>query len=610
MSGLPSSVARPFALLVLLGVLGSAGKFAGVAWVSVAAGADSLEIAIDSAMQHDPEFRFSGERSVFVEGLADLWIECLARPETDLKREAAETIARAHKRGLTGLDAAVAPLAARLEDKQESPSVRLAAARALVVLEAREKAGLLAETAADDGLQMSLAVEPALARWNYAPARQRWLARLRDGASPAALRKLAIAGLGTTRTAAALAPLKSIVLDPAEAIDLRLAAARAVAEIGDAEIEQSARKLLSGRAPDIGERLLAATLISRSSGTPIEALLLELGADREPAVAAVAWRRLVDIDPELTAPLMAKAAASLDANLRRLSVEAMFMRPTAERVATMAPLLNDPHPQVRVYVRQSLYSIALDDRAPLREVVITEAAKVLAAPSTAHWRGHEQAAMLLAALDHKQVAGRLVELLDAPRPEAFIAASWALRKLAVPETYPKMLDKAERETAKSLAAGDTEPEVDFQLTQIFETFGLENYAPAEKLMRTYIPKTRVLGDSARCAAVWSLGRLHAGAVDQDLSAQLADRLADDNPLNPESLYVRAMAAVSLGRMKDESQIPVLRKYQAKSGPNNEVGYACAWSIHQMTGEPLPVNVDVAKHESGWFMEPLQPRRPR
>ena len=105
-------------------------------------------------------------------------------------------------------------------------------------------------------------------------------------------------------------------------------------------------------------------------------------------------------------------------------------------------LLDDPHPAVRGSVREALYALA--QRPDLGDSIRQVATQVLAGD---RWRGLEQAALLLAALDHKPAAPRLVELLEFGRPEVGVAAGWGLKKLAVPETLPAMLDKATRQTA-------------------------------------------------------------------------------------------------------------------------------------------------------------------
>jgi HEAT repeat protein len=587
------------------------GRFA--LWTALAVpfalpGPAPAEIAVDSAMQSDPELRLLPEGTVFPEDLAPLWIECLSRPEADLRREAAETIAKAHRRGMKGLQAAAAPLAKLLAASEEALAVRLAAARALIELDAREHARPLAARARLDGLQMALLVEPVLARWEYAPIRKEWLARIDDKKLSSAQRRLAIDGLTTAPDPAAAQALRTVVLDKHENPDLRLAAARALAGMSDVDSVHDAQALAADRSPaGRFERQLAAELVAHGSGSETETLLLELAGDPEPAVAAVAWRRLIEIDPELTAPLMAPATASPDAKIRRLAAEALSLRPSAERVAALASLLNDPHPSVRSFVCEALFTLAGDGQRGLRETVIAEAMKVLMAGSTAAWRGHEQASLLLATLDHEPAADRLVALLDAPREEVFVTAAWALRKLAVPATYPALLDKAQRETDACRKQGITETPIDLQLSQIFQAFGAEKYAEAAPLLKQYIPKStiRFFGDTARCAAVWSLGWLHEGQSDPELAAALADRLADDSPTNPESLKVRGMAAVALGRMAAKEQLPVLRTFQTKTGPNSEIGYFCSWAIQQLTGEPMPAQTPFVKNASGWFLEPVR-----
>ena len=47
--------------------------------------------------------------------------------------------------------------------------------------------------------------------------------------------------------------------------------------------------------------------------------------------------------------------------------------------------------------------------------------------ATPRWRALEQATILLAVLDHKPAAPRLVDLLRFERPEVFVAAAWGLR---------------------------------------------------------------------------------------------------------------------------------------------------------------------------------------
>src|SRR5262249_3255834 len=140
--------------------------------------ARDVDEAIDSVMFTDPEIPLARVVKVFPERLLALWLRALDRPEKDLKCQAAATIVLAHCRGMPGLEATVAPLLRTLDQPEQHPPVCLAAAQALVALDARQAAPDLLKHAQADGIDMRNLVEPALARWNYEPARAVWLERL------------------------------------------------------------------------------------------------------------------------------------------------------------------------------------------------------------------------------------------------------------------------------------------------------------------------------------------------------------------------------------------------------------------------------------------------
>src|SRR5262249_53251073 len=98
--------------------------------------------------------------------LKALWLEALARPEADLQRQAADAIARAHALGMPGLREAAPPLLAALEAPDAHPVARLACARALITLDARQAAPALMALARSGGFEAARLLEPALARWD------------------------------------------------------------------------------------------------------------------------------------------------------------------------------------------------------------------------------------------------------------------------------------------------------------------------------------------------------------------------------------------------------------------------------------------------------------
>ncbi len=58
---------------------------------------------IDDVMYQDPAFPASNDAGRIFRGLKPLWLEALDRPESELQRMAADTIALAHRSGMSGL---------------------------------------------------------------------------------------------------------------------------------------------------------------------------------------------------------------------------------------------------------------------------------------------------------------------------------------------------------------------------------------------------------------------------------------------------------------------------------------------------------------------------
>src|SRR5262249_45673370 len=141
-------------------------------------------------------------------------------------------------------------------------------------------------------------IEPALARWNHEPARAVWLERLNDpGAAPRGL-ILAIRCLGSVREQRAGTRLRELAVSERAPRSLRLEAARALVRLRVEGLVPDAKRLAAQTRSS--DRLVAATLLRHQGKEPV-AVLQQLAADREPAVAALAVARLVEIDPTLGA---------------------------------------------------------------------------------------------------------------------------------------------------------------------------------------------------------------------------------------------------------------------------------------------------------------------
>ena len=369
-------------------------------------------------------------------------------------------------------------------------------------------------------------------------------------------------------------------------------------------MEAQAATLASKPAADIVDRLCAVSLLDRHTSEAARVQLTKLGRDIEPTVAAAALGVLLSIDPALVLPLVEESLQNPDANVRLRAAEGYIALPTVDRVAVLAHVLDDQHPAVRGRVREALFVHA--KQAELDFTVRNTAMEVLSQES---WRGQEQAALLLAALDHKPAAPRLIELLESPRPEVMVATAWGLRKLALPETLPALLDKAERQSAVRVAGTTSDTmALDRQLGHLFEAMGLMNHTPAITLMKTYVPKD-VVYEKSRSAAVWSLGLLLKGQSDEALARQLIGRAKDVAGMPPELELVRQMSVLTIGRMRSESQLPGLQELLAGEVDPDPVDMAVAWAIHEITGEEFPPPVPIRNPQGGWFLQPLRPKSP-
>jgi HEAT repeat protein len=524
--------------------------------------------------------------------LLPLWLEALARPEADLRCQAAYTIAMAHQRGMAGLGAAVPDLARELDRPGQHPSVLAAAARALVVLDAKETAPALFRLAATGDNDLREIIEPALARWDYAPAREDWLRRV---AQPPPYRRgviLAIKGLGAAREEKAVPRLRELVLSPETPPAVRLEAARALGAIRTKGGEADADRLASDATPKgtVG-RLAAAWVLRRHAGDEAVRRLQAFARDPEPPVAAVAVVRLIELDPALAEPVLPAALASPDANVRSSGVDVLSRRPSEPHVRLLADRLSDPHPDVRSQARRVMHE---QGKAELRAAVLREGERVLAGKD---WRGKEQAAVLLAQLDHKPAAGRLVELLKDDRAEAAVAAAWALRVLAVPETFPKAFEHFRHTTSRA----NPPAWADRQLTHLVQMLGEARYTAADGAFRGMVSPKAPAGFETRAAACWALGLFHEGKPDAGLERALAGRVAAVNPGDFEDEHVRWMSAVSLGRMRGQEGLATLRNFWGGSPALEPVNNACGWAIEQITGEKVPPPGVIRIPQIGWFL---------
>ena len=568
---------------------------------SIAADATPQRVPIqpDFLMLRDPAFVIPPPIREFDPALLPLWLQALQRPEADLQRVTAETIVSAQKSGIPGLIATRPRLQEILTAEKTHPAARIAAARALIALDTREAAPALFEWSQKSGLDLQQVVEPALGLWKFAPIQPVWRERI---STPQTRRRellLAIRGSGLTGDAAAAPALLVRVHAALEPGDVRLAAAKALSDIQPRDLERHALALSTATTATILQRQCAVTLLRHHDSPSAREQLLKLAVDPEPSVATVALERLLAIDTNLVVPLAEQALQNADPHVRRCGVRAFVAHPTPARIALLAPQLDDADPPNRAFVRDALFD--LTQQAELNTPIREQSALLLGQD---RWRGQEQAALLLGALDHKPAAQRLVELLRSDRQEVKTATGWALRKLAVPETYAPMLAYAIEQTANRRKDFRVNANVDEQIAHLHEAFGQAKYAPAEAELREYIPKDPTIGEKSRGAAIWALGWLYEGRPETSLSQPLVERLTDQSMPPVEAEIVRVMSAVSIARMKAVDQVPRIKTWIGPKMDLMRSELAAGWAVQQLTGEKYPDPPIPRLGRSGFFLEPL------
>jgi HEAT repeat protein len=557
---------------------------------------------IDSPMYKLPDLPLPPVVTELPMEAKELWLRALARPEADLQIKAAEAIALARQRGFQGIETTIEPLLALFANAELHPSVRLAIARTLVTLDAKSAAATLFEHAKSGSGDLQQIVEPPLARWDYRPARDVWLTRLADAKTPPRILVLAIQGLGMVREQKAADRLRELALSERTSAAIRLEAARSLGKLRKQGLEADAEELTADPSPrGMAPRLLATAFLHEHQSPKAYALMQRLTRDPEPAVATTAVARLLEVDPDLVVPSLEHLLAHADANLRSLAVDVLMQRPSEQHLRLLADRLDDAHPDTRVKARRFLVKLA--EKKDLHGQVITQATRVLAAPS---WRGQEQAAIVLTQLDHKAAAGRLLQLLPSKRAEVRVTAAWGIRKLAVRELLPgvaKFVDEEWKRVLARQASGIDGVILDHQLSQLHQFLGQQKYIAADPFLRRLVPKREDMAE-ARASAIWALGMIHEGAPVADLGKALESRLNDSGGPPPEDPRIHLMAAISLGRMKDKAALPSLRKHFSDGALSlSAINNACGWAIEQITGEKMGPAKTIRRLERDWFLVP-------
>lgn len=576
------------------------GLMLAVSYLECATPHGQAAITPDFLSNSDPEIREPEPVQKFNPALKELWIAALNRPEIDMQRMAAETIARGHKFGVPELRQAVPRLEEILLANSSHETARFASARALIALESRDSAPKLFDASQQFGDDLRQLIEPTLADWKFSPIRDVWSKRLETSTTRRRDLLLAIRGLAIAREQASLPRLFSMIEDTTIDPDLRLEAATAAGQIAESSLAEKAGQLAKApRAKGFISHLCAVRLLAGDQSDNARTLLIGLAADAEPAVAAASLRRLNEIDTALVVPLADNAMKHPDPRVRGEGAKAYLAHPTVERIAPLAQLIADPHPQVRRAVSEGLAGLA--KQPELTGTIQETATQILQGD---RWQGQEQAALLFGRLEYQPVANRLVELLESPRPEVMVATAWALRKVAVKETSPALIDKARRQTDRQLhppAPGSEE-----QVMHLFEALTVLKATEAIPLLSEYFPKPdpAEYRERPRGTAIWAIGKLLEGQPNAEIAETFNTRINDFAERNPERDTIKAKCAVALARMKEVDQVPLLKGMATTESLPLHLRLAMRWAVKELTGEELPTPEPLTASQGTWFLQPL------
>lgn len=567
---------------------------------------------IDSPMYRDPVLPESKSVKVFDPKLIDSWILALGRPEQEMKTSAATAIATAHLAGMKGLSATIEPLRKVLDQPDQHPSVQWAVSKALVALDAKSTADSLLKVA-DNSANLRDVIFPSLAKWNYAPAHTLWLNQIAKPAPYLRNHVLATQALAAVKEEKAIPRLRELLFAFDTSPAYRLELSRALSMIRTAGGEADARQLSA-------DPLAGVTLLRHHSGDETVKLLKEFAVKSETSVAARAVERLLELDPKLVLPVLNEVLKNGDSEARKLGVEAMLRVPNADHLPKLGTLLSDSHPDVRRHAQHTLVKYA--EQPALRKGVEEQCTKAI---NGNDWQGQEQAALLAGQLKFKPVAKRLVELLAVKQPDTFIAAAWALRVVAVPDTLPavneflKLRHKQLLSYGKKAGMDNVTPEqIDDQMTQLVQFIGLAEYEPGNVVLRAMVPrfiargappKFTPVGPETRAACIWSLGKIYAGLPDPKLVDLILERMTGDSPQGVDDHRVRRMVPIAMARMKAEMTLPVLKQFSVRQVSEwgfpvfDDMVYGCRWAVSQFDGKPFQEFEVTKVPQVGWFLVP-------
>jgi exonuclease VII small subunit len=326
---------------------------------------------------------------------------------------------------------------------------------------------------------------------------------------------------------------------------------------------------------------LAALVLAQHQGDAAAEVLQSIVKEGNGVAKQSAFETLCKIDREKARELATDLVSDTESGVRQTIVAFLESFEDRPSFLLLARRLADEIPSIRRQVRKEL--LRRSQEPEFRKLVDKIISQAIAAPQ---FEAAEQAVILIVELKDMSRENDLLKLLEHPKPEVSIRASWALSILARDKgTLEAMRVHVQSWTDQVMSP--TSPiqrlETDEQrISFLLEAFGSRQFQDAESLLRLYIPKAdgvKRLPSRTRLSAIWAIGKLYANRQDADLRKQLEDRVNDMAPVIPELLEIRFVSAIALGRMRDKEATATLTKYIGQ--PGSTLHEACNWALQEL-----------------------------
>ena len=545
--------------------------------------------------------------------LVPLWVDALQSDNRELMRLAAHSVAIAASRGLTDLEVATPHLLKLVTNKELPASIRKTAMTALVRLEATESGPQLLALLSSCSIGMKQVIEPTLAQWQTDGAREYWLEVLSTSRS-SSVKRLALRCLSEVATNDDVELLKGYVIDTRASASSRVAAAKGLANAVDTSSLELASSLVADGSPDPVTGLVVGWLIRNppeDGNLEQQAAIARALIDQDGPTSILAARAWLSWDTEKALAVGDVLMKHAESDVRLAFAEKLSVNINEARVNELVDMLDDVDPRNRKQIR--IWLEAACENETLAPIVRERVISLIASVSKDNWWIGEQAIYLAAKLDEKSITPNLVKFLSGTRPELFVTAAWALRKLDDREQLPQVLaycTKWAPHFPKEELPRDIEHEINEQMAHLFQWFGIAKYAEATKVLETFVKKNGNVRFRIRASATWAMAQILEGDSDNQRWIKiLVDRLNDDAPMPPESPLVKRMAVIALAKMGvDDDKIERnIRELQVSTPEYSVLKDGCHWALNKLYGDPIPPTSDQLVDSGPWLLEPLEDR---